>query len=208
MKIRSVEFVGTVVDPKAPLPVGLPQVAFSGRSNVGKSSLINTLLGRTKSKVARVSATPGKTQALNFYRVNDAFLLVDLPGFGFARAPAPVRAAWRPLVEGYLARSDGPLAVVHLVDVRRDPTDDDLRMLDFLSGLGIPTLVGITKVDKLTRERRGKVVPALTKALALDPGQVVPISAKTGEGKDDLLEAIERIVEGAGGGSQAGDNRG
>jgi GTP-binding protein len=198
MKIRSVEFVGTVVDPKAPLPGDLPQVAFSGRSNVGKSSLINTLLGRTKSKVARVSATPGKTQALNFYRVNDAFLLVDLPGFGFARAPARVRRAWRPLVEGYLARSDGPRAVVHLVDVRREPTDDDLQMLDYLSGLGIPTLVGITKVDKLTRERRGKVVPALTKALALDPGQVVPVSSKTGEGKDDLLGAIERIVEGSG----------
>jgi GTP-binding protein len=208
MKIRSVEFVGTVVDPKAPLPDDLPQVAFSGRSNVGKSSLINTLLGRTKTRVARVSATPGKTQALNFYRVNDAFLLVDLPGFGFARAPARVRQAWRPLVEGYLARNDGPRAVVHLVDVRRDPTDDDLRMLDYLSGLGIPTLVGITKVDKLTWERRGKVVPALTKALALDPGQVVPLSSKTGEGKDDLLGAIERIVEGAGAGLPVADDRG
>jgi GTP-binding protein len=148
MKIRSVEFVGTVVDPKALLPVGLPQIAFSGRSNVGKSSLINTLLGRTKSKVARVSATPGKTQGLNFYRVNDTFILVDLPGFGFAKAPAKVRQAWKPLVEGYLARSDGPRAVVHLVDVRRNPTDDDLRMLDYLAGLGIPTLLGITKVDR------------------------------------------------------------
>jgi GTP-binding protein len=195
MKIRSVEFVGTVVDPKAPFPADLPQVAFSGRSNVGKSSLINTLVGRTKSKVARESATPGKTQALNFYRVNDAFLLVDLPGFGFAKAPAEVRQAWRPLVEGYLARRDGPRAVVHLMDVRRDPTDDDLQMLDYLSGLGIPTLVGITKVDKLTRERRGKVVLALTKALALDPGQIVPLSSKTGEGKEDLLGAIQRIVE-------------
>ena len=198
MKIRSVEYVGTVVDPKAPFPANLPQVAFSGRSNVGKSSLINTLLGRTKSKVARVSATPGKTQALNFYRVNDTFLLVDLPGFGFAKAPTKLRQAWKPLIEGYLARSDGPRAVVHLVDVRREPTDHDLQMLDYLSGLGIPTLVGITKVDKLTRERRGKVVPALTKALALDPAQVVPVSSKTGEGKDDLLGAIERIVEGAG----------
>ena len=198
MKIRSVEYIGTVVDPKAPFPADLPQVAFSGRSNVGKSSLINTLLGRTKSKVARVSATPGKTQALNFYRVNDTFLLVDLPGFGFAKAPAKLRQAWKPLIEGYLARSDGPRAVVHLVDVRRDPTDHDLQMLDYLSGLGIPTLVGITKVDKLTHERRGKVIPALTKALALDPGQVVPVSSKTGEGKDDLLGAIERIVEEAG----------
>jgi GTP-binding protein len=97
---------------------------------------------------------------------------------------------------------------VHLVDVRRDPTKDDLQMLDFLSGIGIPTLVAITKVDKLTHERRGKVLPVLTEALALDPGQVVPFSAKTGEGKDDLLEAIERIVEGAGEGSQVGDDRG
>ncbi len=119
--IRSVEFAGSVASPKNPLPGDLPQVAFSGRSNVGKSSLINVLLGRTRKKVAHVSSTPGKTQMLNFYRVNDRFFLVDLPGFGYAKAPGPVRESWKRLVEWYLSRPDGVCGVVHLVDGRHRP---------------------------------------------------------------------------------------
>jgi ATP-dependent Lon protease len=129
MVIRTVEYAGTLVDPQAPFPGDLPQVAFSGRSNVGKSSLINTLLRRTRNKIAHVSATPGKTQALNFFRVNDLFFLVDLPGFGYAKVPMAVRDAWKPLVEGYLARPDGPKAVVHLVDIRGGRPPTTMRML-------------------------------------------------------------------------------
>lgn len=197
MKIRSVEYAGTLVDPEAPFPGQLPQVAFAGRSNVGKSSLINTLLRRTKKKLAHVSGTPGKTQALNFYRVNDAFFLVDLPGYGFARVPEAVRERWQTLVEGYLRRKDGPLAVVHLVDVRRDPTPYDRKMLDFLAQLGLPALVALTKVDKLTRSRRASHVPELTRGLGLDPEQVVPFSSVTGEGRDLLLAALEELLAGA-----------
>ncbi len=194
--IRSVEFAGSVVDPRAPLPDSLPQIAFSGRSNVGKSSLINTLLRRTRKKVAHVSGTPGKTQTLNFFRVNDRFFLVDLPGFGFARVPMAVREAWKGLVEGYLARSDGPRGAVHLVDVRRDPTPGDRQMLDYLAGLGLPTLVVLTKIDKLGTTKRQRQIERLTEGLGLDEAQVLPFSSKTGEGRDLRLAAIESLLEG------------
>lgn len=195
MKIRTLEFSGTVVDPAARLPGTLPQVAFAGRSNVGKSSLINTILGRTRKKLAHVSGTPGKTQGLNFYLVNDRFFLVDLPGFGYAKVPERVRAGWKDLIEGYLTRPDGPRAVVHLVDVRRNPTDDDLRMLDYMATLGVPALVAFTKVDKLSRSARTTRIPMLIEELALDSEQVVPFSSKTGEGKDVLLAALSELLD-------------
>ena len=185
-----------LMDAGAPLPGDLPQIAFSGRSNVGKSSLINTLLGRTRKGVARVSGTPGKTQGLNFYRINGRFFLVDLPGFGFARVPDRVRERWKPLIEGYLARNDGPCAVVHLVDARRDPTEGDLKMLDYLAGLGLPSLISVTKIDKLSWEKRTKTIPALIHSLGLDPDQVIPFSSKTGEGRDELLGALAGLLEG------------
>lgn len=195
MKIRSVEFAGTVVDPSAHLPGDLPQIAFSGRSNVGKSTLINTLLRRTRKGIAHVSATPGKTQGLNFYRVNERFFLVDLPGFGFARVPDSVRRSWKVLVEGYLARPDGPIAVVHLVDARREPTDTDHRMLEYLGELGTPTLVVVTKTDKLTRSRRATTVASLADGLGLDMEQVISSSSKTGEGRDEILAAIDGMLD-------------
>lgn len=195
MQIRSVEFAGTVVDHRAPLPDTLPQVAFAGRSNVGKSSLINTLLGRTRKKIAHVSGTPGKTQALNFFRVNDAFFLVDLPGFGFAKVPQQVKAGWKALVEGYLARPDGPVAVVHLIDIRRGPTPEDVGMLGYLSEVGVPALVVFTKADKLGRQERIKRVAELEAALSLDPDQVVVSSSQTGEGKEEILAALGGLLE-------------
>jgi GTP-binding protein len=195
MKIGAVEYAGTLVDPQAPFPGDLPQVAFAGRSNVGKSSLINTLLRRTRKKLAHVSATPGKTQALNFYRVNDAFFLVDLPGFGFAKAPAEVRDGWKALIEGYLARPDGPRAVVLLLDIRRNPSLEDVEMLARLSELGTPTLVVLTKVDKLTWSRRSRDIPAMVEKLGLDPDQVLPFSSKTGEGRGELLAAVNALLD-------------
>ncbi len=183
------------MDPAAPLPGTLPQVAFAGRSNVGKSSLINVLLGRTRRKLAHVSGTPGKTQGLNFYRVNDRFFLVDLPGFGYARVPEGVRRSWKQLVEGYLARPDGPVAVVHLVDIRHAPSADDLRMLDYLSRVELPALVVLTKIDKLSVGKGRQQVEELTRTLKVDPEQVIPFSSKTGEGRDSLMEAIEGLLE-------------
>lgn len=152
------------------------------------------LLGRTRKKVARVSGAPGKTRLLNFYRVNDRFFLVDLPGFGYAKVPAPVRDGWRKLIEGYLAREDGPIAVVHLVDARRKPTDSDLRMLEYLAAVGLPTLVVLTKVDKLTRSQRAGELPELVRGLGVDPEQVIEHSSVTGEGRDALLAAVGELL--------------
>ena len=194
MKIRSVEFLGSAAEPSTGLAGGLPQVAFSGRSNVGKSSLINVLLERPRKKPARVSGTPGKTQTLNFFRVNESFVLVDLPGYGFARVPAPVREAWQRLVEGYLERPDGPNGVVQVVDARRDPMPQDRQMLDYLAELQLPTLVAATKVDKLKRGERTRQLALIRKEFRLDPEQLIAFSAVTGEGAHELREALEVLV--------------
>ncbi len=195
MIIRSVEFLGSQVDPDAPAPVDLPQIAFAGRSNVGKSSLINSLLQRTRKKIAHVSGQPGKTQTLNFYSVNDRFLLVDLPGFGYAKVPMTLRASWQRLVRGYMAGSRRLHGVVHLVDSRRDPSDDDLAMLDFLAELGLPTIVVATKIDKIRSNARERRLTQLVDALQIDGDQLLVFSARTGEGREELLDAIGSLVD-------------
>jgi GTP-binding protein len=210
VKIRTVEFAGAVASPKAESPGDLPQVAFAGRSNVGKSSLINRLLGRTRTPVARVSGTPGKTREVNFYRVDALrgaaeaepavsaeplrFYLVDLPGYGYARVPLEVRGSWKPLLEGYLSGAETLRGVVQLVDARHGPTPDDLRMLEFLSTLAVPTLVVLTKVDKLKPAERSRQVAAIGDRLGLDPEQVVPFSSRTGDGREALLESLETLL--------------
>ncbi len=194
MIIRSVEFAGSVASPKNPLPGTLPQVAFSGRSNVGKSSLINVLLRRTRKKVAHVSSKPGKTQMLNFYRVNERFFLVDLPGFGYAKAPGPVRDSWKRLVEWYLGREDGPCGVVHLVDGRHPPFPQDQEMMEYLGVIGTPALVILTKMDRVSHGKREKTITVAAKELELDPEQLLPFSSKTGEGRDSLLAALDELL--------------
>jgi GTP-binding protein len=192
--IRSLEFLGGMasVDGWRPDSV-LPEVAFAGRSNVGKSSLLNRLVHRKK--FARVSNTPGRTREINFFKVNDAFVLVDLPGYGYARVSKDRRAEWRPLIESYLRRSPQLRGIVHLLDVRHDPTNDDRLMLDFLSEIGVPTIVVLTKIDKLTSAERRKQLAELPLRLGLDVEQVIPFSAATGEGRDDLGTAIESLLE-------------
>jgi GTP-binding protein len=203
VKIRAVEFVGAVAKVGGPAPTGLPEVAFAGRSNVGKSSLINRLLGRTRTPVARVSGTPGKTREVNFYRVDALstadesvieFHLVDLPGYGYARVPISVRDSWKPLIEDYLSRSQTLRGVVQLVDARRGPSADDLRMLEFLASLEVPALVVLTKVDKLKGTGRANQLQGIVRELEMDMEQVVPFSAHTGEGRDPLLEAVESLL--------------
>jgi GTP-binding protein len=192
--IRSLEFLGGMasVDGWRPESV-LPEVAFAGRSNVGKSSLLNRLVHRKK--FARVSNTPGRTREINFFKVNDAFVFVDLPGYGYARVSKERRAEWRPLIESYLRRSPQLRGIVHLLDVRHDPTTDDKLMLDFLSEIGVPTIVVLTKIDKLTSAERRKQLAELPLRLGLDVEQVIPFSAATGEGRDDLGAAIESLLE-------------
>lgn len=194
MKINTVEYAGTVATVGGEVPGDLPQIAFSGRSNVGKSSLINTVLKRHRSKIARVSATPGKTQALNFYRVNERFFLLDLPGFGYAKVPKAMRDGWKPLIEGYLSRDVDLRGVVHVVDSRHDPTPQDLQMLEFLAGRQIPTLVILTKIDKLKWSQRKRAFAKAAERLGVDEEQLLPFSSKTGEGRVELLGALGDLL--------------
>jgi GTP-binding protein len=192
--IRDLRFLGPMASVSGWRPeTSLPEVAFAGRSNVGKSSLLNKLVRRKA--FARVSNTPGRTREINFFEVNKRFVLVDLPGYGYARISKERRAEWRPLIESYLQKSPNLRGVVQLIDVRRDPTDDDIQMLDFLSELGAPTIVAITKIDKLSKVAAHARVRELTESLGLDSDQVIPFSAFTGAGRDELAAAIVALTE-------------
>ena len=192
--IRSLEFMGGMASVGGWRPESsLPEIAFAGRSNVGKSSLLNRLIHRKK--FARVSNTPGRTREVNFFKVNDAFILVDLPGYGYARVSKERRAEWRPLIEGYMRGSNQLRGIVQLIDVRHDPTADDRQMLDFLGELGVPAVVVLTKIDKLKPKEKADRVFAIARDLALDAEQVIPFSAVTGEGRDDLGAAVEALLQ-------------
>lgn len=192
--IRSVEFLGGMAASGGwrPDPLG-PEIAFAGRSNVGKSSLINTLVRRRKA--ARVSNTPGRTREINFFAINGAFVFVDLPGYGYARISRAERDAWRPLIEGYLTGSPLLRGVVQLLDARRTPSDDDLLMLEFLARIGTPTLIAATKIDKLSRTERDSRLTALVLEAGVDREQIIPFSSVTREGRDELAAAIAELVE-------------
>jgi GTP-binding protein len=193
--IRSLEFLGGMADVGGWRPEPkLPEVAFAGRSNVGKSSLINVLVQRKKA--ARVSNTPGRTREINFFDVNGEFVLADLPGYGYAKVSKERKAAWRPLIEGYLKGSLRLRGVVLLLDSRREPSSDDLQMLDFLAHRETPTIVIATKVDKVPNAERSRRIEALALQAGVEVEQVIPFSAVTGEGRDELAGAIEGLVRG------------
>jgi len=191
--IRNVEFMGGMSEKHGWRPEStLPEIAFAGRSNVGKSSLLNTLVRRKS--FARVSRTPGRTREINFFRVNNGFVLVDLPGYGYARVSKEKRAEWRPLMESYLKRTSQLRGIVLLLDIRRDPSEDDRAMLDFLAETEVPTIVALTKTDKLSKAAARQRVSEISAALALDNEQVIPFSAQSGDGRTELLEAITDLV--------------
>jgi GTP-binding protein len=191
--IRSLEFLGPMATVDGWRPQNdLPEVAFAGRSNVGKSSLLNKLVRRKA--FARVSNTPGRTREINFFKVNNQFVLADLPGYGYARISKERKAEWRPLIEGYLRRSVALRGVVQLLDVRHDPTEDDRQMLDFLAELETPTVVVLTKIDKLSPQAAAGRVREIGELLRLDADQMIPFSAVTGAGRDELAEALVSLV--------------
>lgn len=191
--IRHLEFLGGMAAGAAWRPTtSLPEVAFAGRSNVGKSSLLNRLVRRKA--FARVSRTPGRTREINFFEVNRQFILVDLPGYGYARVSRDARAEWKPLIETYLRQTDQLRGIVQLLDVRHDPTDDDRAMLDFLADLEIPTIVVLTKIDKLQKRAAAARVQAIAALVAIPPEQVIPFSATTGQGRDELAAALVDAV--------------
>jgi len=192
--IRNLEFLGGMAERGGWRPPSdLPEIAFAGRSNVGKSSLLNTLVRRKS--FARVSRTPGRTREINFFRVNNGFVLVDLPGYGYARISKEKKSEWRPLIAAYLKRTSQLRGIVLLLDIRREPTDDDRAMLDFLAEVEVPTIVALTKTDKLSKAAAQARATEISQSLALDADQVIPFSAVTGAGRVELLEAIVQLVE-------------
>ena len=194
--VRSLEFLGGMAsDGGWRPPPRLPEVAFAGRSNVGKSSLINRLVKRKKA--ARVSNTPGRTREINFFDVNGQFILADLPGYGYARISKEQRASWRPLIEGYLR--DNPMlgGVVQLLAARHPPRDDDLQMLDFVASVGTPTIIVATKIDKVRPAERSERIAALSRDAGVDVEQIIPFSAISGDGRDELAQAIVGLVASA-----------
>ena len=197
MKVKDAVFVKGAQVPAEYPRSGLPEVAFAGRSNVGKSSLINCLVHR--SGLAKTSSTPGKTQRLYFFMVNSALSLVDLPGYGFAKVPHKVRESWGPLVEAYLKRRKELRLVVLLIDARREPNARDLQLMDWLRFYGIPCVIAVTKIDKITRSGRQKQIREIVARLKPQGGPVIPFSATTGEGKaalwSDILRACQATSE-------------
>ena len=192
--IRHLEYLGPMATREGWRPENaLPEIAFAGRSNVGKSSLLNRLMRRKA--FARVSNTPGRTREIHFFNVNHQFVLADLPGYGYARISKARKAEWRPLIEGYLAESPALRGVVLLLDVRHDPTDDDRTMLDFLADLGVPTIVAGTKVDKLRTAEIPLRVDALSRAIGLEAEQIILFSAPTGRGRDELAMSLMALLE-------------
>lgn len=190
------EFIGGMAEAEGWRPESsLPEVAFVGRSNVGKSALINRLVHR--SSAARVSRTPGRTRAINFFRVNHDFVLADLPGYGYARVGKEIHAAWRPLVETYLTHSPQLRGIVVLLDVRREPTADDYAMFDLLAASQLPTLVAVTKLDKLSPTAGMARIAQAREDLGLDEDQVIATSAKTGLGRDELAAAVASLINSA-----------
>ena len=184
----------TSVGLKSQLPKDtLPEIVFSGRSNVGKSTLINTLLRRKN--LARTSATPGKTATINFYKL-DTMRFVDLPGYGYAKVAKDEKRKWGELIEGYFAEERDLRLVIQLCDMRHDPTADDRQMIEFMAENGLPFLVVLTKADKLNKTERAARLSAYEAIFAEFEGlTVIPYSSVTGEGREDLLAIIREVGE-------------
>lgn len=192
MQIKSAEFVKGAAGPQGYPEGELPEIAFVGRSNVGKSTLINVLVQRRG--LVRTSSTPGRTQMLNFFEVNRTFMLVDLPGFGFAKVPVSVKKAWNAMARTYLEQRANLQGVVLLFDIRREPGEEELLLLDWLEELNIPTIPVITKVDKVSKNRRRGQIRPILEATGLPADAFSFFSALTREGRDDVLQRIEVVL--------------
>lgn len=199
MKVTSADFLCSV-DKQKQYPISdRPEIAFAGRSNVGKSSMINTLLGRKN--LVRTSKTPGLTRKINFFLINDLVVFVDLPGYGYAAVPLEIRKKWGPMVETYLKSRDQLAGVVVIIDSRREPTEFDMTLIDFLKCHGILFVVALSKIDKISHSQFISLTRELGSTLAPEI-PLVGFSATTGVGKNELWKAIKWLIE-----SQKGNKR-
>ena len=193
MIIKSADFVKSAVKPSHYPPAIFPEIAFSGRSNVGKSSLINTLVNRKR--LVKTSSTPGRTQLINFFNINNAFFFVDLPGFGYAKVPKSIKRTWGPMVETYLSTRKTLKGVVLILDIRRVPGAQDLEFIEWLRYYAIPSILILTKADKLSKSKQMNQHIANTKILGVDRNDLILFSAKSRMGKDATWAAIEQLID-------------
>lgn len=190
MKITTAEFIKSAVWPPQYPPATMPEIAFVGRSNVGKSSLINTLVGRKN--LAKTSNTPGRTQLINFFAINQKISFVDLPGYGFAKVSRSVKKDWGDMIEAYLRERQSLCLVVFILDIRRDPSEDDLSLRDWLEHYRIPYLYILTKTDKLSNNQTVSRKRAIEKIIDVSTqNKPILFSAKTKKGKDDIWEFLK-----------------
>jgi GTP-binding protein len=196
MHIHQTTFIKSAVKPPDYPPIDLPEIAFAGRSNVGKSSLINVLVERKG--LVRTSSTPGRTQLINFFQVTGvpfSLNLVDLPGYGYAKVPLDVKRQWRPMMERYLSGRESLKGVVLILDIRRTPSDEDLQMLDWLRSYNRRPIIVLTKCDKVTKNERARQTATIATTLQMDKSQLVHFSALSKDGRAAVWQAIQDAVE-------------
>ena len=193
MKVKNAELDRVAVKPDQYPCDGLPEIAFAGRSNVGKSSLFNILVNRKK--LARVSQSPGKTRTINFYVINDRFRIVDLPGYGYAKVSKSVSQQWGPMIEKYLASRSELVKVVQLVDSRHEPSKQDVQMYEWLKYYGMDGIVVATKSDKISRNELAKNIAIIRKTLKMAPeDKVIAVSSLKKTGYEELWEILEELI--------------
>jgi GTP-binding protein len=193
MIIKSAEFVKSAVNPSHYPVEALPEIAFSGRSNVGKSSLINCLVNRKR--LVKTSSTPGRTQLLNFFNINEKMVFVDLPGYGYAKISLEIRKTWGPMIEKYLVSRSTLKGVVLILDIRRDPGEDEHNLIGWFQHQRIPVIPVMTKADKLSKNKQNARISAIRTALPMVSGDLICFSAKTGQGKDKVWDEILKLVD-------------
>jgi GTP-binding protein len=192
MIIKSAVFITSAAEGSQYPPMPHPEIAFAGRSNVGKSSLINTLVNRKR--LVKTSSTPGRTQLINFFLVNEQLGLVDFPGYGYAKVPESVRRKWAPMIETYLRTRTNVKGVVQILDARRTPDQKEFDLIRLLMNLAIPIIPVLTKADKLSKSEQKSQLAAVTRTLSPDLQPPILFSSKTRMGKEELWKAIDRLI--------------
>jgi GTP-binding protein len=193
MKITSAEFITSATKPSQYPATALPEIAFAGRSNVGKSSLINTLVNRKR--LVKTSSTPGRTQLINFFEINRCVGFVDLPGYGYAKVPVSVRKKWGPMIETYLSNRKKLKGVIVIMDIRRNPRQEEYNLLAWLDLYTIASIFVLTKTDKLSKNKQAQQQQLIARALERPKNDFILFSAKTRRGKDTLWNAILSLID-------------